>query len=124
MRMQMTGEWAKLMNDINPSHTTKVVSDIDKEVGFIAKDISKKASADAPVDTGYMRATLKINYMPTGSIIDSEWQVMPDVYDVLPYLWMQNFNHATKGFFFTNAFNQQHAKFDKRLLAVIERAYK
>lgn len=124
MRMQMTGEWAKLMNDINPSHTAKVVSDIDKEVGLVAKDIAERSSADAPVDTGYMRDTLKVNYERTGGTVESMWVVMPEVYEILPYLWMQNFNHATKGFFFTNAFNQQHAKFDKRLLAVIERAYK
>lgn len=124
MRVRMTGEWGKLMTDISPNYTASVVKEVDKEVGNIAKDLSERASADAPVDTGYMRDTLKRNYARTGGTVESKWEVMPGVYEILPYLWVQNFNHSTKGFFFTNAFNQQHAKFDKRLLAVIERAYK
>lgn len=120
----MTGEWLELMNDFSPRNINRIARNIDKEVGLIAKDIAEESSANAPVDTGYMRDTLKVNYKRTGNHLESEWQVMPDVYEVLPYLWVQNFNHRTKGFFFTTAFNKQHGKFDKRLIKILEDSFK
>lgn len=120
MRVNPTHDWNRLRYDISQANVAKVMDDVDKEIGEIAKDIASDASANAPVLTGYMRDTLKDSYERTHEMT---WAVMPDVYGNLPYLWVQNFNHRTKAYFFTTAFNKQYARFDRRLISVLERSF-
>lgn len=121
MKVTKHGEWNRLRHDVSSRNVDNTLDNIDKQIGQIAKDIAHQASVDAPILTGYMRLTLKEEYVRKERLT---WEVMPDVYGKLPYLWVQNFNHQTYGLFFTWAFNKQHALYEQRLQQNIKRSFK
>lgn len=109
-----------LLAGISPAKANEAETNVSNELEDIARDTGRTAAQNAPVLTGALR-----NYAEMGvsQINAFHIELNPDIYGNIPYFWRQNFEHKTKGYFFTNAFNQMQAQFGDRLQKAVDRTW-
>lgn|SRR5690625_4742309 len=120
MGLKVTGI-QPLLNGVSPARAIDAEREVDTELGRMAMGIGRNAGDRAPVLTGYLSRTLRDSDVKVGHL---HYQVVTDVYGVIPYLWRQNFEHASKRYFFTTAFNEMEAAFPERLNSAVGRAWR
>lgn len=110
-----------LRQAVSPSRAIQAEAEVDKELGKMAMGIGNNAADRAPVLTGHLARTLRDGDVKVGHL---HYQVVTDVYGVVPYLWRQNFEHQSKRYFFTSAFNEMEVAFKERLESAVDRAWR
>lgn len=109
-----------LAQAVSPRRAVQAEAEADKELGQMASDIANNSADRAPVLTGHLAETLRNGAVKRGHL---HYQVVTDVYGVVPYLWRQNFEHQSMRYFFTTSFNEVEAVFAERLNRAVRRAW-
>ena len=109
-----------LMGAVSVRKANEAMDNVSDELEDMARDVATNTSNRAPVLTGELR-----NYSKLGVVQEDlhTFTLMPEIYDNLPYFWRQNFEHKTKGLFFTTSFNEMEAVFGKRLQKAVDRTW-
>lgn len=117
--LSVRGDLGRLIRDISTPKVTKVLTEIDNEIGEIAKKLSEDAANSAPILTGALRNSLSGAAVHAGLL---HWDMPVDL-DGVPYVWRQNFEHKTKRYYITKNVRVAEMSFAPRLQKVVDSAW-
>ena len=109
-----------LLAGISTAKANEAETNVANELEDMARDTGRNAAQNAPVLTGALRHYTEMGVSQVNAF---HIELNPNIYGNIPYFWRQNFEHKTKGLFFTSAFNQMQAQFGERLQKAVDRTW-
>lgn len=119
IRVKLGGDIRRLQNDISTAKVTKVIADVDAELGELTKATTQKMANRAPVATGLLKNTISDSAHHAGAL---HWQILANL-DTVPYYWRQNFEHKNKRYYVTIPVNEAEMEIVPRLQRVVDKAW-
>lgn len=109
-----------LLDGVSYARASQAQDNVTDELEDMAREIAQKTANRAPVLTGDLRHFAE---MGVSQVHAFEIDLNVGIYENLPYFWRQNFEHASKRYFFTTSFNEIQAVFGQRLQRAVDRTW-
>lgn len=110
----------ELLHGVGYGKAMEAQDNVSEELEDMAREITIKTARRAPVLTGDLRHFAEMGVSQVNAF---EIDLNVGIYQNLPYFWRQNFEHKTKGLFFTTSFNEIQAVFGQRLQKAVDRTW-
>lgn len=110
----------ELLHGVGYGKAMEAQDNVSEELEDMARYITEHTAERAPVLTGDLR---RFAQMGVSQVNAFEIDLNVGIYQNLPYFWRQNFEHKSKGLFFTTSFNEIQAVFGQRLQKAVDRTW-
>lgn len=110
----------ELLHGVGYGKAMQAQDNVSEELEDMARYITEHTAERAPVLTGDLR---RFAQMGVSQVTAFEIDLNVGIYQNLPYFWRQNFEHKSKGLFFTTSFNEIQAVFGQRLQGAVDRTW-
>lgn len=110
----------ELLHGVGYGKAMEAQDNVSEELEDMARYITEHTAERAPVLTGDLR---RFAQMGVSQVTAFEIDINVGIYQNLPYFWRQNFEHKSKGLFFTTSFNEIQAVFGQRLQKAVDRTW-
>lgn len=109
-----------LLEGVSYAKASQAQDNVSEELEDMARYITEHTAERAPVLTGDLRHFAQMGVSQVNAF---EIDLNVGIYENLPYFWRQNFEHASKRYFFTTSFNEIQAVFGQRLQKAVDRTW-
>ena len=109
-----------LLGGVSVAKASQAQDNVSEELEDMAREVTQKTADRAPVLTGALRHYAEMGVSQVNAF---EIELNVGIYENLPYFWRQNFEHASKRYFFTTSFNEIQAVFGQRLQKAVDRTW-
>lgn len=109
-----------LLGGVSYGKAMSALDNVSDELEDMAREVTENTADRAPVLTGDLRHFAQMGVSQVNAF---EIDLNVGIYDNLPYFWRQNFEHASKHYFFTSSFNEIQAVFGQRLQKAVDRSW-
>lgn len=109
----------RLKRNVNEAKANQAINNADDELMKLAEELAEKMATDAPVLTGALRRSLAQSARSSGYLVKENVLDLSNV----PYVWRQNFEHATMRYYITRNVNLIRKEVPSRLRKAVNRTW-